>query len=102
MAQLPDAVDEQCGERQRGIVLMQRAVHDAPAGGPLLRREMSHCREKHGDARQARPHAGRFRVGFGHPQDILSWIEAFESGGIAVELVAQHDDEVPRGRGIHA
>ena len=72
--------------------------HDAVVDEPL--REVAHRGQEDRDARLGGPDVGRLLGDLGHPDGIARWIEAFEGGGVAVELIAENDDEVaqPVGR----
>jgi len=61
--------------------------------------EVAHGRQEDGDAWLCAPDLGGLFHGLGHPHPVLRGIEAVEGGGLPVELVAQHHDQVAHAGG---
>ena len=67
----------------------------------LLRRmEVPHGREKERGAHLARGNVRGLCTHLGHPECVLAAIETIEGGGIAIELVAEDDDEMAHSQGM--
>jgi len=85
------------GERRAGVVLRivrELRIVDGDAGVPQRVAEMAHRREEECDAQLVAPDVRRLVRCLAHPDGIAARIEAVERGAVAVQLVAQHQDEV--------
>ncbi len=75
-------------------VVKARVVHRAPPRSGRVG-EVAHRGEEQRRARLARPDMGRFLHDLGHPHAVAGRVEIVEGRGVEIQLVAQHDDEVP-------
>ena len=69
--------------------VMQRPTFSAQFSG-----KVAHGAQKHGGALLGGPDVFGLLRHFGHPQQVLRWVEAFQGGSADVELVAEHEHEV--------
>jgi hypothetical protein len=67
-------------------------MHGA-AEGALLVAKVAHGGKEEGDALFVAPDACAFGGDFGHPEGVVRGVEAVERRGMAVELVAEDEDE---------
>ena len=74
--------------------VIQRGVVDDAAGGALRIAEVTHGGEEIGDAQAVLGDGAGFLAQLRLQDGVLGGVEAVERGGRAVELVAEHDDEV--------
>ena len=69
----------------QGIAFVAQCLGEMPHGGQKQRRALFAGRD-----------VGRLLRHLGHPHGILLWVESVECGGLDVELVAQHDHQMPQ------
>ena len=98
VARPPTTPGTRRGEAAAVAGVVQSHVVQRPAGGAQRFCEVPHRREEQRDALFARPNVGRFFGHLGHPHRVSRGVEIIECGGVDVELVAEHDDEIARRR----
>jgi hypothetical protein len=90
---------EECRGERGGIFRPRRrregrVVHRDAVGLEAIP-EMTHRREKDGDPRLVRPDVRRLAGDLRHPHAVPARVEAVEGRARAIELVAEHEDEMP-------
>ena len=78
-----------------GVVFgVQLGVFDAVFTGAEFLGVMAHGGQEIGDADFVREDVGGFAGGFGHPDQVVGWVEGLEGVGFGIELVSEDYDQV--------